>query len=167
MNHQQKLALFRARQAQKGAGSGSETVRGTTPTKRSGVDVEEQPALKKKRLVKAAAVEATPPASSGPVTRSSPSKLRTPTDPPSEGLHPEIRTHGVTRMASGVHPGTFSPTGDLDIENIKKSLFFNEIDAFEVYSRIVPRHDYEQFATLNGTDLIKKLCHSAAHVIKF
>ena len=124
MNNQQKLALFRARQAQKGTRSGSDPVQGTTPNKRSGVDVEEQPASKKKRLVKAAAVETTPPASSGPITRSSPSKPRTPVDLPSEGVNPEVKTHGVTRMASGVHPGTFPPTGDLDIENIKKSLLF-------------------------------------------
>ena len=60
MNHQQKLALFRARQAEKTSGSGADTAQGLTPSKRSGVDVEDQSALKKRRLVKAVAVE-TPP----------------------------------------------------------------------------------------------------------
>ena len=123
MNHQQKLALFRARQAQKATGSGANPVQGTTPSKRSGVDVEDQSVSNKRRLVKAAAVETPPSTVSGPVTRSSPSKPRTSSDLPSEDLTPEVRTHGVTRMASGVHPGSFTPTGDLDIENIKKSVF--------------------------------------------
>ena len=136
-------------------------------------DPEQEPAQKKRKLVKTSEKDRPAPpapvvAQTSPISKSTRSASAAASPPTTKGKRteappPSEREPTVTRRGSAVHPGPVTGVGIGQIVADKRPCS-SEQDAYEVYSPLVPPADAEDYIGLSGADLVKKACQATAQV---